>query len=259
MAKKSKKSTASPLDVRSVKDIPAFESLLSKGPMAMILVYADWCGYCRQFKDKVWNSSTLSKTKNINTAAVHYDMLENTSMKNTPVKGYPSVFLVGKDKEAKEIPTPQNSQDLLKFDESSSAALNNTNNNNSNNNSNNISNNKNNTNKNNNNTNNNINNNMNINNSNTLNSPSPSNNTPNVNLNALSNSYTPAPPDALEDIVNKPESNETAKQMGGSLYDVLSSYNEGFASPKQLTVQSSGARRKTAKRKSRRGLTRRRR
>ena len=96
---------------------------------------------------------------------------------------------------------------------------------------------------------------MNLNNNNTLNSPSPSNNTPNVNLNALSNSYTPAPPDALEDIVNKPESNETAKQMGGSLYDVLSSYNEGFASSKQIA----GSRRKTAKRKARRGSTRRRR
>ena len=35
-----------PLDVRSPDSIPAFEDLISKGPMAIVLVYADWCGHC---------------------------------------------------------------------------------------------------------------------------------------------------------------------------------------------------------------------
>jgi thiol-disulfide isomerase/thioredoxin len=251
-ARKSKKSTASTLDVRTPKDIPMFEKLLSKGPMAMVLVYADWCGYCTQFKDKVWNDSTLSKTKNVNTAAVHYDMLENTSLKNTPVKGYPSMFLVGTDKEAKEVPTPQTSQDLLKFDNTSANALNNTTNGNTNNennttnrNNNNMNNNMNNIMKNNNNVNNN-NNNMIDGNENQEVEASPSNNSP---LN--NNSYSPMPPDALEDVVNKPETNEL-KQLGGSLFDILSRFNEG--------AQAGGRsrRRKTAKRKNRRAHTRKR-
>jgi len=234
MAKKSKKSST--LDVRTPKDIPMFEKLLSKGPMAMVLVYADWCGHCTNLKQKVWNDSTLSKTKNINTAAVHYDMLDQTSLKNTPVQGYPSMFLVGKDKEPKEIPTPQSSEELLKFDNTSSNALNtNTNNKGNNNNLNN------------NNTNNNMNNNMNQNNSNNnLDSPDMDIDTPN------NNSYTPLPPNALEDVANTPESNETA-QSGGSLFDVLSQFN-------QVTQQGGRSRRrKTAKRKNRKAMTRRRR
>lgn len=232
MARKSKKSTASTLDIRTPKEIPMFEKLLSKGPMAMVLVYADWCGHCTQFKEKVWNDSTLSKTKNVNTAAVHYDMLDKTSLKNTPVNGYPSMFLVGKDKEAKEIPTPQNTEELLKFDTSSANAMNtaitNTNNNSPNANSSDVE----------------VN--TDVENTNT-NEYSPSNNTPLSN-----NSYTPGPPDALEDVANTPETNETERQMGGSLFDILSRYN---------TQQGGRARRskhKTAKRKNRRALTRKR-
>ncbi len=226
--------------------------------MAMVLVYADWCGYCTQFKDKVWNDSTLSKTKNVNAAAVHYDMLENTSLKNTPVKGYPSMFLVGTDKEAKEVPTPQTSQDLLKFDNTSANVLNNTKNGNKNNTTN--GNNNNNTN---NMNNNNTNNNMADGNETQELEPSPSNNSPlntNTNMNKYSpsnnsplnnNSYSPLPPDALEDVVNKPETNEL-KQSGGSLFDILSRFNEG--------AQAGGRsrRRKTAKRKNRRAHTRKR-
>ena len=236
MAKKSKKSST--LDVRTPKDIPMFEKLLSKGPMAMVLVYADWCGHCTNLKQKVWNDSTLSKTKNINTAAVHYDMLDQTSLKNTPVQGYPSMFLVGKDKQAKEIPTPQSSEELLKFDNTSSNALNsgNTNNNKGNN-----------TNLNNNNMNTNTNNTMNQNNSNNnLDSPDVEIDTPN------NNSYTPLPPNALEDVANTPESNETT-QSGGSLFDVLNRFTQ------EAQQGGRSRRRKTAKRKNRKAMTRRRR
>jgi hypothetical protein len=240
MAKKSKKSST--LDVRTPKDIPSFEQLLSKGPMAMVLVYADWCGHCTNLKQKVWNDSTLSKTKHINTAAVHYDMLDQTSLKNTPVQGYPSMFLVGKDKEPKEIPTPQSSEELLKFDNTSSSALNS---NGSNNNNNNVKTNNNNNNLKNNNNNNNSFKNNNLNNTN-FSTPDAEVDTPN------NNSYSPLPPDALEDVANTPESNE-AKQSGGSLFDVLSRFN-------QETQQGGRSRRrKTAKRKNRKAMTRRRR
>ena len=244
-----------------------FEKLLSKGPMAMVLVYADWCGHCTQFKDKVWNDSTLSKTKNLNTAAVHYDMLDQTSLKNTPVKGYPSMFLVGKDKEAKEIPTPQNSQELLKLDNTSANALNNGNSNNVNLNSGNTNN----VNLNSGNTNNGNSNNVNLNSGNTNNVNLNSGNTnsgnlnsgnTNVNMNSgnknngsINNSYSPLPPDALDDVVNSSETNEMETQRGGSLYDVLTRYNEEFTARQQ----GGRSRRKTSKRKSRRGMTRRRR
>jgi hypothetical protein len=230
MARKSKKSTASTLDVRTPKEIPMLEKLLSKGPMAMVLVYADWCGHCTQFKEKVWNNSTLSKTKNINTAAVHYDMLDQTSLKNTKVNGYPSMFLVGNDKEAKEIPTPQTTEELLKFDTTSANALNT----NKNTPSPNV--------------------NSSIDTDTNVNEYSPS---PNMNTPLSSNSYTPGPPDSLDDVVTTAETNETENQkqmqMGGSLFDILSRYN---------AQQGGRSRRKTSKskskRKNRRALTRKR-
>lgn len=229
MVKKGKKSTASPLDVRSPKDIAGFESLMKKGPMAVVLVYADWCGHCKTFKDTVWTNDTLNKTNNLNTASVHYDMVDKTSLKNTTINGYPSVFMVGKDKIPKEIPTPQNSEDLINLDKKSGTVLNNEsfdpskntsnrnmkiNTNNTMNNKNTYNNNYNNTNNNNNNNNNynNNNNNNNYNDNNDENTPSPSTNT-----------YSPAPPNTLNDIAS---ADSSQKQAGGNLLSFLTSYME---------------------------------
>ena len=101
------------IDVRSRADIPKFENLLTKGPMAVVLVYADWCGHCMNFKKNVWNNETLSKPSKLNAAAVHYNMVEDTTMKNANISGYPSMFLVGKDKKPEPINTPKNSEELV--------------------------------------------------------------------------------------------------------------------------------------------------
>jgi hypothetical protein len=87
-----------PLDVRSSSDIPAFEKMLGNGPMAIVLVYADWCGHCNTYKKNVWNPLKSVKGKTMNMASVHYDQLENTSISNAKLEGYPSVLVVGKDK-----------------------------------------------------------------------------------------------------------------------------------------------------------------
>lgn len=95
-----------PLDVRSSSDIPAFESMLQNGPMAVVLVYADWCGHCDKYTKNVWNPLKSIKNKTMNMASVHYDQLENTSLSNAKLEGYPSVLVVGKDK----IPATFNSE-----------------------------------------------------------------------------------------------------------------------------------------------------
>ena len=88
-----------PLDVRSTESIPAFEDLISKGPMAIVLVYADWCGHCTKYKDNVWSPLKSTKNRTMNMASVHYDQLENTSLKGSKIEGYPSLLVVGTDKE----------------------------------------------------------------------------------------------------------------------------------------------------------------
>jgi len=87
-----------PMDVRSTSDIPAFENMLTKGPMAVILVYADWCGHCNTYKENIWSPLKSTKGRKLNMASVHYDQLENTSLKNSKIEGYPSLLVVGTDK-----------------------------------------------------------------------------------------------------------------------------------------------------------------
>ncbi len=256
MAKKGKKSTASHLDVRSLKDIPALESLLTKGPMAVVLVYADWCGHCTEFKKNVWNDNTLSKTKNLNTASIHYDMMDKTSLKNTPVQGYPSVFMVGQDKKAKEIPTPSTPDDLVKLDNTSGKVLN----------ENNMNVNTNNLNRNNGNGNGNGNNNMNVNNNN--NNANVNNNNGNINMKNNNNnnvnnqktnnneddkSYKPAPPNTLDDVVSASKTS-SANQMGGNLMSFLNSYIQQNGAPQE---GGRSRRRKTRRSRNRRSQTRR--
>jgi hypothetical protein len=111
-----------PVDVRSKKDVGAFESLLGRGPLTIVLVYADWCGHCQTFKQNMWNEASSMPKKNLNTASVHYDMLDKTSLKNAKIDGYPSLLLVGTNKqpasfkgesgETNAMPAPESVEEL---------------------------------------------------------------------------------------------------------------------------------------------------
>lgn len=72
-------------------------------------------------------------------------------------------------------------------------------------------------------------------------------NTPN------NNSYTPSPPDALDDVMNTSETVES-NQQGGSLFTMLSNFSQGTVN----LAQQNGGRRKTRRRRNRRSQTRRR-
>lgn len=94
MAKSKKRS----VDVRSKKDVADFEKTLSMGPITLVLVYADWCGHCQNFKKEIWNDLETMPNKKINLASVHYDQLPNTSQRNAKINGYPSLLVIGNDK-----------------------------------------------------------------------------------------------------------------------------------------------------------------
>ncbi len=120
--RQTKKGKLNPVDVRSKADVGAFEGLLGKGPLTIVLVYADWCGHCQTFKQNMWNEVSAMPNKNLNTASVHYDMVENTSLKNAKIEGYPSLLLVGTDKKpatfkeegktTNAMPTPESVDEL---------------------------------------------------------------------------------------------------------------------------------------------------
>lgn len=221
MAKKnssSAKTSSGRIDVRSPSDVPKFESLLSKGPMAVVLVYADWCGHCMNFKKNVWNSQTLSKPSKLNAAAVHYNMVENTAMKNAKIEGYPSVFLVGKDKKPEPINTPKNSEELVNMLNTTpaSGATNNS-----------------------------------------VNSMNVNTNTSaegNVDVEMVSENASALPPNSTDDVVNE---NNTAMRGGGAvpsgLYDGLVNFARA-AAPAALLVTAASLRGGRSRRRSRRAL-----
>lgn len=242
---KSKKSKSSRkrIDVYSKADVPAFEALLGRGPMTIVLVHAKWCPHCTEFIDKIWNNVPNLPTNTIHTAGVHYDMLKNTSLANAKLEGYPSLLLVGKDKkpavyknnEGKEtnaMPQPESAEELNKMVNTpvnenlgNSNSVNNSNNENStpsslktssnilsmnNSNSNSSSN----------------SNNSNTNSNNSNSNSSNTNSTNSSNSNSSVKSYKPAnmstnaePPNAAEDLVTSQQTNK--KQMGGGLYKSL--------------------------------------
>lgn len=86
-----------PMDVSSSDAVPAFENMLTKGPMAVVLVYADWCGHCDKYKKNVWSPLKSVKNRTVNMASLREDMLPKTSLKNAKIDGYPSILVVGKD------------------------------------------------------------------------------------------------------------------------------------------------------------------
>jgi thiol-disulfide isomerase/thioredoxin len=114
-----------PVDVRSKADIGGLENLIISGPLTLVLVYADWCGHCQTFKQNMWNEVSKMPNKTVNTASVHYDMVDKTSLKNAKIDGYPSLLLVGTDKkpatfendgvENNAMPAPENKEELVKM------------------------------------------------------------------------------------------------------------------------------------------------
>jgi thiol-disulfide isomerase/thioredoxin len=105
------------VDVRSANDVPKFESMIKTGPV-YVLVYADWCGHCQRFKQETWDDVAKSNNKKVNTAALHYDMVNKTSMKNANIEGYPTLFEVKPTPTSNVstvVPTPQTKEDLEKL------------------------------------------------------------------------------------------------------------------------------------------------
>jgi hypothetical protein len=87
--------------------VTGFEKLLEKGPLTLVLVYADWCGACHRFKENTWNNVTRMKDRTMNIGSVREDMLPETSLANAKISHYPSLLLVGSDKRPAEFTSPE--------------------------------------------------------------------------------------------------------------------------------------------------------
>lgn len=93
------------LDVRSKQSLSEFKKRILKGPLTIVLVYADWCGHCHHIMPH-WDKAVQSPNRSIQAVKVNENMLDevnstvnnsiNRSAKPLKVEGYPSIILVDK-------------------------------------------------------------------------------------------------------------------------------------------------------------------
>jgi len=93
-----------PLDVRSDSALKKLNKLISKGPLTIMLIYADWCGHCHDIMPH-WDKASQSSERSIQSVKVNEKMLPkvNSSISKMnenaapyDVSGYPSIILVDK-------------------------------------------------------------------------------------------------------------------------------------------------------------------
>jgi hypothetical protein len=86
------------VDVRSEADIRKLMDLIKKNKIVLILIYADWCGHCGIFKEKVWNPLSGMADRKVPLAAINEKVLAKAKIMNgVKVDGYPFVAMMGQD------------------------------------------------------------------------------------------------------------------------------------------------------------------
>jgi len=94
------------IDVREESQVPVLEAMIHTGPKIYILVHADWCGHCQEFKS-TWQDYINTPGRSANIASVHHDMLEKVpSIAKAKIEGYPSVIEVTPDGKITDYKVP---------------------------------------------------------------------------------------------------------------------------------------------------------
>jgi thiol-disulfide isomerase/thioredoxin len=85
------------LDVRKKSDIPKLAELIKRGPTTLVLIYADWCGYCTRYKP-TWETFEKLPNRRANIASIHHDMVDEFPLLSSArITGYPSVVKISAD------------------------------------------------------------------------------------------------------------------------------------------------------------------
>jgi hypothetical protein len=100
------------VDLRSPSDLPMFNKLIKsfekKG--IYILVHADFCGPCQNYKQTVWNDLVENQNRKAGMAGIHYDQFDKSPFSHAKIKGYPSVLYVSSNGSVKQVSNFNDSQ-----------------------------------------------------------------------------------------------------------------------------------------------------
>ena len=85
------------LDITEPSQFSMLKDLIGKNDITIVLFWADYCGHCDVYKEKVWNKLKAMPNKKAGLASIHYDQVENSPLSAAKYKGYPSIIRVNKD------------------------------------------------------------------------------------------------------------------------------------------------------------------
>jgi hypothetical protein len=121
-----------PMDVRSPAHIPEALRRMKKGPITIVLVYADWCGHCQRFKPMFQEATNTSK-RDTEVVSVNDEMLETFNNELTKAlpsatplapSGYPEVMIVNnKGKNIGNVPPSASKEDIISVVSNGSAMV----------------------------------------------------------------------------------------------------------------------------------------
>ena len=94
---RSTKRSSKSLDITSKAQMHKLESMLKKANLTVVLVYADWCGHCKTYKQDVWKQLLATGNKRVGMAALNEKALGDSPFKNAKINGYPSILVSGPD------------------------------------------------------------------------------------------------------------------------------------------------------------------
>jgi thiol-disulfide isomerase/thioredoxin len=91
------------IDIREEADLTKFDALLSKHPVVLVFIYADWCGHCTTYKP-IWEKLRSAVNRQIPMARMNDSVLAKSFMADAKINGYPSVVITGRDKSFASFP-----------------------------------------------------------------------------------------------------------------------------------------------------------
>jgi thiol-disulfide isomerase/thioredoxin len=100
------------MDVKTVSQVDKLVENIKNNVLTLMLVYADWCGHCKTFKNDIWNKLASLKGRKISMAQVNEKVLSHLKERipGLNVDGFPTVTLAGND--MKTSPPIKNTRDL---------------------------------------------------------------------------------------------------------------------------------------------------
>lgn len=91
-----------PIDIQSKKDITKALKQIMKGPVTILLIYADWCGHCHDLMPH-WDAATKSPSRTVPSIKLNEKETEsfnsalqslNQNQSSVHVSGYPTVLVL---------------------------------------------------------------------------------------------------------------------------------------------------------------------